>query len=576
MCRSPKVAGIRMVTPEVCRSCPFVDHHHPGDGSGSDESVRPDMPLEPLVELLSGPPRAWPPGWGDWAVTHRAHQLAADRFLADIGPYPEGRFSDRGIVIVGGGAYFPSLYVTVRAIRHAGCRLPIQVWYLGRTTEMSAAWRAVLERYGVSCIDADAVRARFPCRILNGWELKAYAVLHAGFEEVLSLDADCYPTRDPSYLFGEPCYRTTGAVFWPDLSFGPTPDWTAFGVSPTGRPTFETGQFLVDKRRVWHALQLAWWYNDHSDWSYLHGYGDKNTFEVAWAKCGLSYAMYAEAVDWKSDCFQQLGPEGAVLFLHRCRDKFRFGDPSYMTAQNFASNRFHPELPLETECFGWLGELGRELNSTGAGGARAVPRIGAFMYTCPERRAVCEGTLGRWRATDWGEDPVVMIDTGTGPTSTERLAANGRRMLERALDSEADYYLFLEDDLIFNFHLRHNLEHWAPVSDRTLWAGSLFNPAIRIAETNPLSLWGARSCVCERGHFFGTQAVVMSRRAVIETLREWDVTPGPYDLRLGAIVERYSPGVVLHLPSLVQHVGARSTWGGEPIRAINFDPFFRA
>ncbi|QJX00106.1 alpha-mannosyltransferase [Frigoriglobus tundricola] len=577
MCRSPKVAGLRMVTPDVCRSCPFVDHHHPGDGTGADETVRPDMALEPLIELISGPARAWPPGWGDWDVTHRAHRVAADRFLAESQEYPAGRFCGRGIVIVGGGAtYFASLYVTVRAIRHVGCRLPIQVWYLGREDELPAPRRAVLERYGVACVDADAVRARFPCRILNGWELKAFAVLHAGFEEVLSLDADCYPVRDPSYLFDEPGYRATGAVFWPDLPFGPTPDWAAFGVAPTGRRTLETGQFLLDKRRVWPALRLAWWYNDHSDWSYLHGYGDKSTFEVAWARCGLPHAMYTEAVKWESDCFHHIGPEGAVLFLHRCRDKFRLGEPAYMTPQNFTSNRFHPDLLMETECFGWLRELGRDLDPTGAGVAPSVPRIGALLYTCPDRRAVCEGTLGRWRGTDWGADPVVLIDTGTGPASTDRLAAHARHMLTRALETEADYYLLLEDDLIFNLHLRHNLTNWAPVRDRTLWAGSLFNPSLRVAGTNPSELWGARSCVCARGHFFGAQAIVVSRGAVVEALREWDATPGPYDLRLAAIVERHAPGVVIHSPSLVQHVGARSTWGGEPIRATNFDPFFRA
>ena len=48
------------------------------------------------------------------------------------------------------------------------------------------------------------------------------------------------------------------------------------------------------------------------------------------------------------------------------------------------------------------------------------------------------------------------------------------------------------------------------------------------------------------------------------------------EMKLAAIAERHSPGVVLHLPSLVQHVGAQSTWGGEPLRAVDFDPFFRA
>src|SRR5947209_8212678 len=133
LCRSPKLVGLRLVTPEVCRACPFADHHVPGDGADPGRDVRPDMPAEELAGLLDGPARAWPPGWEHWEVTHWAHRLAADRLLAALPPYPAGRFRGRGVVIAGGGpAYFPSLYVTVRAIRRVGCSLPVQVWYLGR------------------------------------------------------------------------------------------------------------------------------------------------------------------------------------------------------------------------------------------------------------------------------------------------------------------------------------------------------------------------------------------------------------------------------------------------------------
>jgi hypothetical protein len=576
MCRSPKVAGLRMVTPVVCRACPFADHHYPGDGSDPGGAVDPGTPVEHLIELITGPARAWPPGWEDWDVTHRAHQLAADRFLAGVGEYPHGRFRGRGIVLAGGGpAYFPSLYVTIRAIRHSGCSLPIQVWYLGQEDELPPDRRTVLERYGVECVDADAVRKRRPCRILNGWELKVYAVLHSQFEEVLSLDADCYPVRDPAFLFDEPGYRGTGAVFWPDLRNGPQPDWRPFGVAPTGRVSFESGQFLLNKSRVWRSLQLAWWYNDHSDWSYLHGYGDKHTLEVAWAKCGTPYTMYSGDVKWAAASFHHVGPEGGLLFLHRCRDKFRFGEPTYMNAQSFTSNRFHPELPLEAECFEWLRELRRELDPERARGTHRMPRIKAFLHTCPERRAVCAGTLDRWRLTDWGEDPVAVVDEGSGPPSVARLAANAHRSFSMAVGMDADYYVFLEDDLYFNLHLRHNLTHWPPLCERALWMGSLFNPSLPPSGTCHSDLWGARSFICARASYYGAQAVVLSREAVAESLREWDAVPEPYDLKLAAIAERHSAGVVLHLPSLVQHVGAPSTWGGGPIRAINFDPFFR-
>jgi hypothetical protein len=573
MCRSPKIAGLRLVTATVCRACPFADHSLADDESALDGDVHPGMSVEHLIELLGAPARAWPPGWGDWAITHAAHRLAADRFLAAVGDYPADRFRGRGIVVAGGGpAYFPSLYVTVRAIRHVGCSLPIQVWYLGREDELPPDRRAILARYGVECVDADAVRTQHPCRILNGWELKVYAVLHAPFEEVLSLDADCYPVRDPSYLFDEAGFRHTGAVFWPDLRNGPPLDQRPFGVAPTSRASIESGQFLLNKSRVWRQLQLAWWYNDHSDWSYLHGYGDKHTLEVAWAKCGAAYTMYTEDAVWGGDSFHHVGPEGRLLLLHRCRDKFRFGESSFMNPQPHAANRFHPELPLEAECFRWLEELRRELDLPDV---RPAAQIQALMYTCPERRTVWEATIGRWRQTDWGADPVVIVDAGSGPPSGVRHVETARRMFARAAEVSADYSLFLEDDLLFNAHLAHNLARWPPLLDGALWMGTLYNPGLALGAGAPAEPWNARARRLAHSGYYGSQAIVLSRAAVALALREWDA-PGLLDLKLAGIALRHGTEIVLHSPSLVQHVPVASACGTAGHRAVDFDPFFRA
>jgi hypothetical protein len=102
-------------------------------------------------------------------------------------------FSGRGIVICGGGEkYFPGVWVTIHIFRHLGCKLPIQIWYLGER-EMDARMRLLLEGIGATCVDALNVRQRHPIRTLGGWESKAYAILHCPFKEVL------YPT--PSLVF---------------------------------------------------------------------------------------------------------------------------------------------------------------------------------------------------------------------------------------------------------------------------------------------------------------------------------------------------------------------------------------
>src|ERR1035438_10861249 len=71
---------------------------------------------------------------GPSAQTMHARSLVA---LAAAGEYPQDRYHGRGIVIAAGGdRYLASLWVTVHAIRHVGCNLPIEVWYLGAKREM--------------------------------------------------------------------------------------------------------------------------------------------------------------------------------------------------------------------------------------------------------------------------------------------------------------------------------------------------------------------------------------------------------------------------------------------------------
>jgi hypothetical protein len=297
-------------------------------------------------------------------------RLQAEEFLAAVPAYPKNRYQGRGVVIAGGGdRFFPSLYVTIRALRHLGCRLPIQVWFLGRKREMPGDRRALLTPFDVECVDADRVRRRHsPCR-LGGWELKVFATLHCPFEELLFLDADCYPCRNPEFLFELADYRARGAIFWPDL---PAVDtrlaWSAFGVpDPRRLGSIESGQFVLDKRLSWRPLNLAWFYNDRSDYYYRYCHGDKHTFEVAWARCAQAFVMWEPEAKWVNVAFVHGGPDGLPLFVHRCRDKFRFKNHDYTTRQHYPLPCYYSSLPLERECWGWLSELakltGRKLAS---------------------------------------------------------------------------------------------------------------------------------------------------------------------------------------------------------------------
>jgi hypothetical protein len=350
VCRHPR----HQRTTEVkCRTC--VDFLFP--------VLTPQTPVDAVERLRALPPRPQPEGWWLWPNVQEAQQRAARAFIAAIPPFPGG-FTGRGVVMVGGGSYFPSAYVSIRVLRHIGCSLPLQLWHLDG--EMTEPMRELVRPFGVECVNADAVAQDHPFRFLDGhwwkgWQLKSYAIAHSPFEEVLLLDADCYPTRDPGFLFSWPPYQEHGAIFWPDREASHLTDehWRILGIEPCG-VSFESGQLVVNKRLCWRELQLALWYNAHADYVYQHLWGDKDTFNVAWRQLGRSYAMPRHSCSWDVHTILQFDPDGAVLFQHRCRDKFRLGETTFTsTPQFWNANCFNPRLAHEELCFRYLNELAR-------------------------------------------------------------------------------------------------------------------------------------------------------------------------------------------------------------------------
>lgn len=248
----------------------------------------------------------------------------------------------RGIVIPAGGRLLAGAYATVRGLHELGCQLPVELWHLG-PQEMPNAARKKFEGLGVVVRDALAEREKHPCWQLGGWQLKPYAIILSGFREVLYLDADSHPIKDPTYLFDEPLYKDTGALFWPDrVRHGPESGlWDIFGVPYRDEPQHETGQMMFDTARCWHALQIAMHCNEHSRFHYQHSHGDTATFRFAFHALGQPFSVIPHRlievpVDRQAEdietlktteymrqpgdiraVFLQRDPNGEVIFQHR-------------------------------------------------------------------------------------------------------------------------------------------------------------------------------------------------------------------------------------------------------------------
>lgn len=296
---------------------------------------RSDMTTEEVITLIENcPPGPWIRDWHQNENVKEAHRVMADRFIPTIDSRPIEYPQQRGIVIAGGGLkYLPSVWVGVNLIREQGCKLPIQLWYLGNS-EVDPFIKRLLSPLGVECVDARKVEKEKPFRILCGWELKLYSVWNSPFEEVLFLDADSSPVRDVTDLFDRPNYKKHGAAFWPDYaSWTLKADvWEIFGIDKFAKEeaarnewALESGQFMVHKNRSSLPFQLAMWYAEHSDYTFGHVYGDKETFHLAWRKLGLEYASPKRPPGWNEHTIVQWDIEDLdkVLFQHRVQDKWK-------------------------------------------------------------------------------------------------------------------------------------------------------------------------------------------------------------------------------------------------------------
>lgn len=336
-----------------------------------------------LLESIRGPYVPREPGWEQRHDVIQAHKILFNEAVQLI-PLAKGmppEYTGKGIVILGGGSkYFACAYLLVTLLRRRGCTLPIEWWYLDHLEMDEQMMRLAESLGGVQVVNLqhrlDAA-GRKP-RMMGGWQAKAWGIMFSKFREVLFLDADQLPQRDPAFLFDDQRYLETGAVFWPDFEpMGWSITATAFEVAglpvpqktrkpewtcPTDYEPFESGQILIDKERHWQALELTAYINSHADFWYAeaardrhkwHVYGDKDTFYLAWHRLQLPFAM-PPACRFSGDsetagAFIQHDLDGAELFHHRVQPTSKWS--------LHGSNHSYPECTVHDECLEILRSL---------------------------------------------------------------------------------------------------------------------------------------------------------------------------------------------------------------------------
>ncbi|KAK6527895.1 hypothetical protein TWF281_009160 [Arthrobotrys megalospora] len=253
---------------------------------------------------------------------YEAYRGFLQRFATLLFPYFSPYFADhmslhaqmykggRGIVLSAGDAQAPFLLTSIPSFRKLGCKLPIEIMYLG-DSDLSEDYRAELEQFeGVVTRDISAMVSDDGWR-LAGWAAKPFAMLLSSFREVMFIDADSLFFKNPEILFEDEEYKKHGALFFKDRIIMPEnkkrwlqqiiPKPISKNVRQTRLWTGESGHqqesgvVVVDKWQHFVAMMMVTRMNgpdrDGNESKGIVGvydlvYGDKETFWMGWELVG--------------------------------------------------------------------------------------------------------------------------------------------------------------------------------------------------------------------------------------------------------------------------------------------------
>jgi alpha 1,2-mannosyltransferase len=219
-------------------------------------------------------------------------------FLRDIEGHPLGSSHQpgtTGILFTVGSNELPALVISLRMLRGTDCTLPVEVFLTPAAQYDAKICELVITALNGRCILAKNIifTAGMVDHLVDD-QWKALAVLFSSFDEVLVLDSDTFPTRNPTYLFEQQPFNSTGMILWPDFWY-PSESPYFFDIARLGSPPalntragVEAGQLMISKSKHAKTLALAAYYNYHGPKYYYPllsqgGLGHKGKESFLWA-----------------------------------------------------------------------------------------------------------------------------------------------------------------------------------------------------------------------------------------------------------------------------------------------------
>ena len=181
-------------------------------------------------------------------------------------------------------------------------------------------------------------------------------------------------------------------------------------------------------------------------------------------------------------------------------------------------------------------------------------KIAIFLQTCPQRRTDRLPTIESIEQSDIGTD-FTLLEHPEG----QDMRTFFRHVLGTMADSGADFALRLEDDVIVNRHILHNLSSWSALDDPLFGAGWLFVPEAALSVHFKTSRGIKYRALAE---MWAALAVVLPVKYVPACLDELARSEKPdQDLILSRAVWRLGKRCFFHEPSLAENRDPPTAFG---------------
>lgn len=196
-------------------------------------------------------------------------------------------FSGRGVIYSSFPRILKETIVSIKFLRYYGCDLPVEIWH---NNELSMHHQSMFSKLSGISFHNLAGFGEFRTGSLT----KTASLLYTQLDEVLFLDSDNIPGRDPTPLFQTKAFQETGSLFWKDLwkTSALNPIWKVLDVDCVDEFEQESGQLLIKRSSfgIYRALKLSMYMQLDPFFMELV-LGDKDTFKLSWRLLNIPYHL---------------------------------------------------------------------------------------------------------------------------------------------------------------------------------------------------------------------------------------------------------------------------------------------